>query len=442
MRSLFTGVSGLKVHQTKMDVIGNNIANVNTVAYKSSRATFNEFFSQTLSGATQGSATSGKGGTNPMQIGLGVSLGSIDNNMNPGIAQRTDRPFDLMVEGEGFFVISDASGTYFTRDGNFTMDDTGKIVNSSGMSVMGWGTKIDPDTKQYVIDRGIAQPLVIDGEKNYATPSTTTKVNFEGNLNSTKLPLKTTTMDVFDSVGNVYTLDVEMKWNGTAWDVKIGDDGKGNTVGYPNSDRSNPATLSIDPNTATLTFDENGLLVSADASGATSITMKITGTVADGLVQEAVFGDDAESVTVDFSSLTMFGNEDADATSRRADGNYPGSLSNLSIGADGSIVGQYTNGETRVLGMIPVAIFKNPAGLEKMGGNMFAATMNSGDFDGVGMEVGASGGSILGGVLEMSNVDLSSEFTEMITTQRGFQANSRTITTSDEMLQELINLKR
>lgn len=456
MRSMFTAISGLKAHQTKMDVIGHNIANVNTVGYKSSRVTFSEFFSQTLSGASGASETTGRGGTNPKQIGLGTSVSSIDVSMTTGAAQTTGNAMDLMINGEGFFIVSDSSGTYFTRAGAFGTDAAGNLINSSGMNVMGWDIVDDTSNPgEYKVVKEKVKGISITGDKTYMTPTTTKNVEFTGNLNAVEnADGVTTTMGVYDSLGNRYVVDVKMVFDTAtnSWDVQYGDKATVNgdsdnvyevAVSGSGSDVKFTFGAKADPEEA-VTYTSSGNKVEMDAYGLVKSggSQTITVVPGDSLPADATFGTNADNkIAVDFSELTGF-EEKSTATATALDGNSAGTLSNLSIGQDGKIYGQYTNGETKPLFMIPIAQFTNPAGLEKAGSSLFIATANSGEFDGVGVEVAASGGSMLGGTLEMSNVDLSTEFTEMITTQRGFQANSRVITTSDEILQELVNLKR
>lgn len=479
MRSMFSGVSGLRVHQTKMDVIANNIANVNTAGYKSSRVTFNEVFSQTVGGASQANPVTGRGGVNPMQIGLGANVSSIDKLMTTGAAQRTDNPFDVMIQGDGFFIVGDSSGNYFTRAGALNIDEDGNLVNGSGLKVMGWDAVFNVNTGQYEVQKGNVKPITIMGDKEYVLPSTTKNIAFKGNLNPDTDPVRINTMDFFDSVGNRYTVDVKYEYNpATAtsdanWTYSIGD------LAYPNGDHTKPAvgiSFTFDANDqpilkiedkvplplptdvvwtdiATMKFSEQGILEYAIPIGATPPTVVAdyttsiklffdTTNAATSLTPNAVFGDANSAINLNFFEIRQFANESANAKAVKVDGNKPGTLVGVNIGTDGKITGRYSNGELRLLGQIPVAKFANPAGLEKVGDNLFVATANSGEFDGIGEEVQSGGGKMMGGVLEMSNVDLSAEFTEMITTQRGFQANSRIITVSDDMLQELVNLKR
>jgi len=481
MRSMFSGVSGLRVHQTKMDVIANNIANVNTVGYKTSRVTFSEVFSQTLSSASGANAASGRGGTNPMQIGLGANVASIDMLMSTGAAQRTDNPYDLMIQGDGFFIVSDNSGTYFTRAGAFRLDQSGNLTTPGGLMVNGWEAVPDEaNPGQNKIEPGRVMPLRISGEDESIPPERTTLIVVEGNINALETPTKDSTLAFFDSLGNRYVMDVRYEYDDSSksWGIRYGN------MLYPNGERSqgipiavaaasgagatspndftgaNPQGIRISPGTtgaafewipasgtapfSGVKFDVNGYIDQTGTTAAMATSIQISFDAAmyaaatSPLNPESEF---AELITVSFADLTQF-NGSTNAAAVTKDGNWPGDLAGISIGTDGKITGRYSNGATKLLGQIALAQFKNPAGLEKVGNNLFVTTTNSGDFDGVGVDPTSGGTSLLGGVLEMSNVDLSSEFTEMITTQRGFQANSRVITTSDDMLQELVNLKR
>jgi flagellar hook protein FlgE len=600
---MFSGVSGLRVHQTKMDVIANNIANVNTVGYKSSRVTFMDAFYQKLQGASGENPLIGKTGTNPMQIGLGVNLASIDNMMTQGMSQRTDNALDVMIQGNGFFIVEDTSGTYFTRAGNISRDSTNNL-NVNGMQLMGWDTIIDEKTGQEAIQKGPVVPLNLKGEKQYVPPKATSLVDLVGNLNVNELPSKydnnnveyketTTGMTVFDSTGNKYEVDVKFKYypyvpnspNGNLQDhvkgfwtfdfVTVDEDNPASGVyAYPNGDRGTKKILAMhvgeernsfnfpdgeggggtpaaEGGTPTLgqfspkgllVFDTDGELVgwdtlniynryNDDGSGEMAYAdldgdgeeddpvaehpelneiqfqinkLGLTYNFATGRVDSipesgedsdklkspeslklliapmdvvdptATFGEptginiiyqgegqtigfdpstgmasgEADepipdhyvhvgSITMNLTNLTQWGGSNSKLEINYLNGNTPGTLQDLSVATDGKITGRYSNGQTKLLGQIAVAVFQNPAGLEKVGSNLFVVTANSGPWNGVGET-----GEIMGGALEMSNVDLAQEFTEMITTQRGFQANSRTITVSDEMLQELVNLKR
>ncbi len=428
MRSMYSGVSGLRIHQTKMDVIGNNIANVNTVGFKSSRATFSEIFSQTVQGAS--GANQNKGGTNPIQIGLGATLGSIDVNMTEGASQRTDNPLDLKIEGEGFFVVSDVTGNKFTRAGAFNIDSVGNLVTSGGLNLMGWGVNA---TTNEIEKNKVDKLQILSADNIFSEPEKTSKAIIAGNINMNDLQLDPTedgvpfTMTIYDSLGYSYTAAMKVQETGTdnEYNITLADITDQNGVPIGNGTTPDPA--------GTIKFDE----ATGKITGPT--TFDITGLDTD----NSEFSD----IAVDFSSLTMFsGNTTIEAragdTNGQGSGNKAGTISGYEINNVGKIIGQYTNGSTKLLGQIAIADFDNPAGLRKEGNNLFTATSNSGEFDGIGIDISSNGGAINSGVLEMSNVDLSTEFTEMITTQRGFQANSRIITSSDEMLQELVNLKR
>jgi len=463
MRSMFSGVSGLRTHQTRMDVIANNISNVNTVGFKASRTTFDEVFSQTITGASAASEATGRGGVNPMQVGLGTNVASVDRVMSRGMAQRTERSLDLMIDGDGFFIVGDVTGTFFTRAGALDLDQEGNLVISSGMRVLGWETVPDPDNPgQFVVQRGPVQPINISGEKQFTPPEATSNISFTGNVDPFASGPVTLTKSFFDSLGNRYVMDVTLTFNrneGAAnsdtWTVVIPG------VAFPNDDRNNPVNIAAPGQPITdppagfsfnLTFDSNGLpysIVPGDAPGGAGggyfnpvppqlpFTMPTIPLGTPNLVGGATLGGEGNLLALDFSGLTQFGNERVNVRSNTVNGRTAGTLDGLSITPDGVIMGRYSNDEIRPLGQIPIAEFVNPAGLESVGGNLFRATLNSGEFDGLGRE-----GIMRAGVLEMSNVDLSSEFTDMIVTQRGFQASSRLITTADDMIQELVNLKR
>jgi len=408
---MFSGVSGLRLHQTRMDVIGNNIANVNTVAFKSSRVTFQEVFSQTLKPASSPAAGVGRGGTNPQQIGLGMAIASIDVLHLNGSAQRTDKVTDLSIEGDGFFTVSDGVNRYYTRAGNFDMDLTGNLVTANGLKVMGW--LYDPAVGEVVT---AGQPREINLANLVLPPQATTSFIFEGNLNNEaqvgdQFPY---TVSVYDSKGAEHKLTVTFeKIDDNEWEYTI----------------TAPAGLTITAgDTGTLIFNTNGSfddensivpLLEIDVAGADSLSIQ-------------------PSFTLD--KFTQY-NSEYSVKVASVDGYRAGVLNGISIDKNGNVIGIYSNGLFRTEATLALAKFTNPAGLLKLGDNLFGVSTNSGL-----PELGVAGqdgrGTINPGSLEMSNVDLTQEFTDMIITQRGFQANSRIITTSDEMLQELVNLKR
>lgn len=474
MRALWSGVSGLKVHQTKMDVIGNNIANVNTVGFKASSVTFSDILYQTTQSATGPNALTGSAGRNAMQIGLGANVASIKAAMNQtGASQRTDNPFDLMIEGDGFFIVNSGGTNYFTKAGSFDVDGGGNLCTPSGALVMGW--HVDRATEEIVVDA--VKPLRIMSAENMMTPPEATRAAYvTGNLDSKDLQLtegRIINIEFYDALGHSYTADfkiIQDETNSNEYSVVLrdvkGEDGKSilidETVEADGSvkygiktgmsvsiDGTSLASVDADSGDITgqnikLTFDAGeGTFKSIGAGTSTTdqktISFKVNGP------EPSAFRD----LEIDFSTITMFSSGGSshleaykgDLNNNNA-GKRAGHLSGISIDLAGKIYGSYDNGDRRLLGQIAVASFANPTGLEAVGNNMYAATQNSGDFNGIGEDPTLGGGGLTTGVLEMSNVDLAAQFTEMITTQRGFQANSRIITTSDTMLDELINLKR
>ena len=435
MRSMFSGVSGLRTHQTKMDVIAHNISNVNTVGFKGSRVTFSETFSQTVQGATRASEITGRGGTNPMQIGLGVNVGSIDKNMSTGAAQRTDRALDLMINGDGFFIVGDASGTFFTRAGAFEIDAEG-FMHMGGMRLQGWQQNIDELAG--TVPPGVVADIRIGPQMQVSPPSTTTQMRVEGNLN----PAMATgaehpsTISFFDTLGNRWVVDVTFTKESTGdepgrFSIEFGDYAFLNGVRMETPAPPGAVAVSI-ASPADIVFNASGTLATPAYPGVLNINITET------FPGAATVGGVGGLIAIDFSAITQFGSRPSNAGFESLNGRSSGTLEGLSVGSDGIITGRYSNGDMRTLGQIPIARFRNPAGLEAVGRNLFVASPNSGEFNGNGEVTG----NMMGGVLEMSNVDLSAEFTEMITTQRGFQASSRLISTSDEMLQELVNLRR
>lgn len=408
MRSMYAGVSGLKAHQTRMDVIGNNIANVNTAGFKASRVTFKEMLSQTLSGAK--APQGNRGGMNPQQVGLGVSLGSIDTNLVQGNLQSTGLGTDLAIQGNGFFVVNNGTQNFYTRAGALTLDENGNLVNASnGYIMQGWmATNGIINTNSPLT--GIRIPI-----GDTMAPQASTEAVFAGNLNSADPVDWTATIDIYDSQGEKHTLTLNFNPTGTdnewTWTASI--DG-----------------ASLSSNTGTITFGGDGK-VKVDENNSDTFTFNID------------FDNGTDQITgfrLDLSAVTqMAGDNTLDGL--YADGYSMGSLESFSIDNAGVITGSYSNGLTKAIGQIAIANFSNAGGLTRVGDTLFAESQNSGI-----AQIGAAGtagrGKISAGTLEMSNVDLAEQFTDMITTQRGFQANSRIISTTDEMLQDLVNLKR
>ncbi len=457
MRSLFSGVAGLKTHQTRMDVIGNNIANVNTVAYKSQSATFQELMYQNTQNASAANEATGRGGINAKQIGLGSSLAAINTNITQsGSSQSTGNAFDVQISGDSFFIVSDGQQNHFTRAGAFYVDGVGNLaMTSNGYNVMGW--QPNEDGSDVLVDT--VSPLKIMSAENLTSaPEQTTKAYLDGVIDKNDSNVTSSTgrlvnVSVYDNLGYSYIVQLAIKQvtdGGTPPKPKDGEytiepakliDSTGKTL-FDSGITPGTGDPKVELNNTSLIFDTtNGSIKKPDINGdkEAPITLKITGIDA--------FGAD---ISIDLANLKMYDNKGTstvaghygDVQGRNA-GRKKGALSGVAIQQDGKIYGSYDNGTSKLLGQIAVASFANASGLEKIGDNLYDTTQNSGEFDGIGKDITSDGaGAMKTGVLEMSNVDLSAEFTEMITTQRGFQANSRIITVSDTMLEELINLKR
>lgn len=395
LRSMFSGISGMKNFQTKLDVIGNNIANVNTYGYKKGRVTFKDTMSQTIAGAS--AAQDSRGGKNPMQVGLGSTLASIDTIHTQSSLQTTGRSLDLAISGDGYFIVKQGDAESYTRAGNFYLDDNGTLVNGDGFKVQAF--KVDATGKPTNVYADIAVNV------NGVLPPTTTKtIAFTDNLSKDAVDGSeySQQFEVIDTAGNPQKLEATFKKTGaTTWQMTS-----------PN--------LST---TVTLTFDASGNITNNPSS------------VAWGYIPT---GGAAPSMMMDLAGLKQLSGPTTALVT--PDGNTEGSLESFNIGSLGEVNGVYSNGLVKTLGVLALAKFSNPSGLTKASSNTFQQSINSGAAN-VGVP-GEGRGSVAAGTLEMSNVDLSEEFTEMITAQRGFQANTRIITTSDEILQELVNLKR
>lgn len=408
-QSMFSSISSIKAHQVRMGVIGNNIANVNTTGFKSSRVTFQEMLSQTLRGASR-PTEGGLGGTNPMQVGLGTQVGSIDTILEQGSLQATNRVTDLAIQGNGFFVVSDGKRLAYTRDGNFDLDANGNLVHkATGQKLVGWM----PDA-QGAIDTteplDVGSAIVIPVGKTVAGRATT-EVVFKGNLQLDGTSWTTSVM-LYDAVGAPVDLRLRF-WRddntpSTAWNVEYSVNG------------SNPTAA------GSISFDNKGRI----SSGA-SQTITITGLSS---------GAPDMPVTLDLSRLTQL----AIASSVEPvsqNGYPPGTLEQITVEPDGTVNGVFSNGLNLPLARIAMAVFNNPGGLERSGNNLFRESVNSGVAN-IGTAQTGGRGAITSGYLEMSNADIGSEFTNLIITQRGFQANTRIVSTVDEMMQDLLQMKR
>ena len=538
MRSLFSGVSGLKNHQTRMDVIGNNISNVNTTGFKSGRVTFTDTLNQTLTGASR--AAKGKGGTNPKQVGLGSVLGSIDTIFTNGSVQSTGKNTDLCLSGSGLFIVNDPSGTYYTRNGAFEFDEAGNyVLPGSGMFVKGWMAKdgVLPESKS----AGNMANIVIPAGKAMAAKATTV-TNYSNNLNasspmiremeityedgsSAKLVTdKTTVVNIpTDTTSASVTvkkadgsLDLKTLTTANNGDYKLGGTFEGDTIveikyttaagvdttvrDYVDFDEEPPAgSKKITAATLKLSDDTTQVVTSGKYTADHSIPLATTVNVYDSLGVELVVpinieksdkntwlaylakttlkekgGDvklemepveikfseigkfesgtgnlrlnydastakaENQEINLNFSSLSQFSG--SSTINVAADGNAAGNLSSVTIDSTGTITGTYTNGVVQAEAQVAVAQFYNPAGLTKTGNSLYQKSNNSGTAT---VSTAADlGVTITPSALEMSNVDVANEFSDMIITQRGFQSNSKIITVSDEMLETLINMKR
>lgn len=548
LRSMYSAVSGLKTHQTRMDVIGNNIANVNTVAFKSSSVTFSDILYQTTSNASGANATTGTGGVNAKQIGLGTTAAATKVSItSAGASETTGNPFDIRLTDKNstnFFIVNNGSENVFTRSGSFYVDGSGNLcMSSTGYTVMGW--QVDETTGE--IRKDTVSALRIMQEKNLTSaPEATTQATIAGVLDENDTDVKNDAgrvmnLNFYDNLGYQYTAKFAIKSTGTDGkytveltsvldsnnqnitakltkqqmsqlfgnyqaDATLGQyglakgctydaatkqyekDGKkyqksatdptvfeevnnttntvsiteifsGITTTMANDIKDKTSKTNVEFDTATghatvkgektsydLVFDTSTGKF-ASIGGDTPSTMLNMSVLSSGLLNN---NGNFQNISVDFSQCLNYENggkstigADAGATDgKTGKGRKLGAMTGISIDTSGRIYGTYDNGNTELLGQIAVAQFSNASGLEKVGESCYRTTLNSGEFDGIGVEISADGSSMTTGELEMSNVDLSSEFTSMITTQRGFQANSRVITTSDTLLEELVNLKR
>lgn len=546
LRSMYSAVSGLKTHQTRMDVIGNNIANVNTVAFKSSSVTFSDILYQTTSNASGANATTGTGGVNAKQIGLGTTAAATKVSItSAGASETTGNPFDIRLTDKNstnFFIVNNGSENVFTRSGSFYVDGSGNLcMSSTGYTVMGW--QVDETTGE--IRKDTVSALRIMQEKNLTSaPEATTQATIAGVLDENDTDVKNDAgrvmnLNFYDNLGYQYTAKFAIKSTGTDGkytveltsvldsnnqniiknltkkeisqifgdyqaDATLGQYGLSKDYEFKNNKyvrKADNKEFEVDQTDSTLFKAADGTKVSI-----TEIFSGITTTIANNIKngtnnykvkldtktgQATVTGEKTsydlvfdtstgkfasiggdtpskmlnmsvlssgllnnngnfQNITVDFSQCLNYNNSgkstigaDAGAVDgTTGKGRKLGAMTGIFIDTSGRIYGTYDNGNTELLGQIAVAQFSNASGLEKVGESCYRTTLNSGEFDGIGVEISADGSSMTTGELEMSNVDLSSEFTSMITTQRGFQANSRVITTSDTLLEELVNLKR
>lgn len=446
-RSLFSAVSGLRNHQTAMDVIGNNISNVNTTAFKAGRATFKESFSQILNGASRPSDTSG--GVNPLEVGLGMQLASVDTVFTQGNLENTGVTTDMAVQGNSFFVVNQGSSTFYTRAGNFQPDADGKLVSPTNGSVlqgrMATNGVLNDKLTDIMIPQGQTTPAKastrvtmagnFDSSANVITaadPSNPTAAELADPANAHSVTHMTLPSGVYDSLGLSHDMTlVAWKVSPTQWDFKV-----------------DPTNVNYD-NTKAYSFGPGAQSSPAAATTPWQFTFNADGTIntASSNIPKVTFtppgNGNAVSLTLDPGSgatgLTSYVGGTS-AVLRDQDGYAAGVMTGFTIGRDGTIVGSFSNGTNETLGQVALADFNNPEGLEQVGDNMYTISANSGS-PVIGYSGRETSSTIASGSLEMSNVDLAQEFTNMIITERGFQANGKMITTSDEMLQTLISLR-
>lgn len=417
IRSMFSGVTGLRNHQTFMDVVSNNIANINTTGFKAGRITFEDVLNQSLRGASAPTAT--RGGINPAQVGLGSAMSGIDVYHGQGDLQPTGKQTDLAIQGDGYFILTDGVKDLFTRDGAFDVGSDGLLVApSSGLRVRGWVAQPDG-----MVDAGQPPTEIAIPFERMNPAVATTAVTLAGNLDARSdgaAPFQSV-MVVYDSLGVPHNIELRFtKVDGeNAWDWE--------------ASTLDPSIISFNPlATGTITFDETGNAQTDPVGPEGIIELQFDNGAAD------MIGD--LGVAVQMDTMTGFAQESTVNISAQ-DGHSAGSLTSFTVSRSGEVLGVFSNGFNQVLGQIALAKFSNPGGLVRVGNNSFQLSVNSGLP--IVSAAGLGGlGQITSGSLEMSNSNLAQQFTNMIMAERGFQANSRVITTSDEMLQDLISLKR
>jgi flagellar hook protein FlgE len=416
---MFTAISALKINQDYMDVVANNLANANTPAYKASRVTFQDQFSELVQ--TGQAPTGNRGGLNPTQIGLGTRMGTVTPLFTQGMLNATNRNSDLALEGEGFFVYSDGAARYYARDGGIEMDSAGYLVNgATGYRVLGWDTSGSPTGP---VDTG--QPLSeLHIPLGNSMARETTSISLSGNLYSLSetsgSPSYTVTVGAYDTLGALHTFAVTFTQQAAPasdmWDWAV-------------SGTLQPGDVGAFAGAGTIQFDADGQFI----PGTYIVTTPITIPASPGATTSAL--------TLDMTDITMLTASNTVASTFQ-DGLAAGNVSGFYILQNtGEIYAYYSNGLKNRVGQIAVALFSNPSGLERIGQNLYLQGLNSGE-PAIGAADTGGRGFVAPGYLEASNVDLGREFTNMILAERGFQASSRVITTSDEMLQELVNLKR
>jgi flagellar hook protein FlgE len=465
MKSLYSGVSGLKNHQVRMDVVGNNIANVNTHGFKTERVTFQDMISQELAAASE--PKENIGGVNPKQVGLGALIAAVDKIMTQGSFQTTGKNTDLAISGEGFFIVKDGDKEFYTRAGAFNVDKDGNLVNpANGLKVQGWNSRVDENGTKYINSSSTIENITLPLYSK--EPAKATKeVVFKSNLNASATsvpegvtpeelqkmisdpdPKKrrghTTTIKIFDDQGMERELKLQFyKVRDNVWRASVDvTDASQVTVDVDSSSVGGQNTEVPGNTEFEIGFAPDGKIVNisdgTDSQSAGNLSAKVSFRIPGNPGVQTFELKMGEAGMVE--GVTQFS---ADFTTKavKQDGYPMGYMEAFSIDNSGTITGIYSNGVQQPLSRVAMAIFNNPAGLNKAGDTMFSYSLNSGEPN-IGESGLAGRGKINAGLLEMSNVDLSDQFTDMIVTQRGFQANSKTITTSDQMIQEVLGLKR
>jgi len=462
MRSLYSGVSGMQNHQTRLDVIGNNVANVNTIGFKYGRVNFQDMISQQLSGAAK--PTTEVGGINPKEVGLGVMIASIDTIFRQGNLQSTGNSTDIAIQGNGFFVLKDGEQTFYSRAGAFGIDRDGTLVNpADGLRVQGWMAR-ELNGESIINTAGNTEDLIIPvGSKDPA--KATENVNFACNLNKNTPEILegatpadiakgtwATEFKIYDSFGNTHNLAVSftrVQGNPNQWQATV-------AVDPENADftqtRVGLGTTDGTENTFLVNFDNQGTLLSVtDSAGNVTnpegeIILQTSFSVPESNPDEA--GNPLrQTLNINLGTIGSQKNTITQSSSESStkafyqDGYTMGYLDNFKIDQSGVITGVYSNGTNRPIGQIALASFTSQGGLEKAGNNTYVQSNNSG-LPNIGTSGVAGKGKLLAGTLEMSNVDLTEQFTDMIVTQRGFQANSKSIQTADTLLDTVLSLKR
>jgi flagellar hook protein FlgE len=445
LRSLFSGVSGMDANQEWIDTIGNDIANVNTTGYKSNEVQFEDLLSQTLAGSTAPNST--QGGVNPTQVGLGVKVAGVAANFTEGTMEQTGNPLDLSIQGNGFFIAQSNGTTYYTRAGSLNLDGNGNLVTPDGSLVQGW-----PANAQGAINNNAPLGALTIPAGQQIAANTTQAVTLGGNLagqsgwappgggGSGNAVGTATSVTVYSANGAKETLDLDFQQDATlpsgapqgaasAWTVQGALTAPGGTPSYATGAGS----------TATLYFNASGNLIGyTDQQGQSSTTATSFSLTVPDQTPGAASGA-TKSFTLNVPTVTANASDDTVSVISQ-NGNAPGSLQSFSIGSNGVVQGVFSNGQTLNLGQIALASFANPDGLLRTGDSNFTQTANSGLAQ-VGQAGNGSLGQISAGSLEASNVNLATEMTNLIEAQNGFQANGSVISTSNTLLQNLVNLK-